>query len=355
MKIQSHIEIVRSTSPSLSSMGKKSSDMIQAVLERRYSNVETTVVNNLSDLDNLVSRRPDLVFLGMKNIPATTSPAQKRPTKIWLSSYLEANGINYTGSVGAAIALDFDKPAAKRVVKTAGLNTSSYFVARAGQYRNGAELPLAFPLFVKPPNTGGGKGVGADSVVRDFAGFQQKVQSIATNFQSDSLVEEYLPGREFSVAILEDGNSAEPIAMPVELITEQNAQGDRILGQNIKSADTERIIAITDAGIRDDVAALAMSAFDALGARDYGRIDIRLDAQNIPHFLEANLIPGVADHDFTSYFTRACQINQGMDYETMILSIVELGLSRGENIDNFSEQVLVDATGQASFETVFDS
>jgi D-alanine-D-alanine ligase len=330
VKINKHIEIVRSSTTRLSSMGQKSCDMLLSVLGEHYQSVGVSVINDIYDLENLVAKQPDLVFLGVKMIPAPDDPA----SKLWLSAYLDANGINYTGSPAAAIALDFNKPIAKKVVKAAGLNTSTHFMAHPSEYHTARDLPLSFPLFVKPPNGGGGKGIGADSVVRNFTEFAQKVAAIDRDFQSDALVESYLPGREFSVAILETIDSDELIAMPIELIAEQNSQGDRILGQKIKAADTELVMAVLSQTVKDSVVELATAVFRALGARDYGRIDIRLDSQGTPYFLEANLIPGLAFHDFVSYFTSACWINQGMDHEAMLLSIVELGLARANVVED---------------------
>jgi len=328
IKSSKRIEIVRSRVAGLSQMGQKSCDMIQTVLAKHYEHVGISIVDTMRDLEAVIAQQPDLVFLGMKNMPLEDRAMSRTPSKIWMSAYFDGNGIAYTGSDSDAIALDFDKPAAKQVVKAAGLTTAGYFVANQGQYSDALALPLQFPLFVKPPNAGGGKGIGADSVIRDFAAFEQKVAFVTRDFHSPALVEEYLPGREFSVAILETPNSEELMVMPIELITEQNGQGDRILGQKIKAADIEHVVAVPIGAIRSSVVELATKAFRALGARDYGRIDIRLDQHGTACFMEANLIPGLAFHDFVSYFTSACWVNQTMDYETMILHIVALGLTR---------------------------
>ena len=230
-----------------------------------------------------------------------------------MSEYLDMKAINYTGSTRVAIELDFNKENAKVQVHQAGLPTAEHFTALPGQYAEGSNLPLQFPLFVKPLDTGGGKGVGNDSAVTTFLQFQQKVAAIYSEFGSSSLVESYLTGREFSVAILGNGSADELIVMPIELVTEENEAGHRILGDQVKSDDTERAIAEDD--IRSMVIELAKNIYQTLGARDLGRIDIRMDAAGKPHFLEANLVPGLADNDFVSYFNRACQINEGIDYK----------------------------------------
>ncbi len=334
MKQHRHIEIVRSGITSLSSMGEPSAQMIQAVLEQQYDSVGITQVNDIADLEALVALQPDLVFLGMKYIPLISSDGYSTDTNIWLSGYLEAHGINYTGSPAAAIALDFDKAAAKRTVQAAGLLTADYFTARPGQFPSQPDLPLAFPLFMKPPAAGGGQGIAADSVIRDFSAFQRKVQQIADDFQSDALVETYLPGREFSVAIMAHPEGSNLTAMPIELIADANDHGDRILGQAIKAADTERVVSVTDLTLRGQLTAMALEVFTALGARDYGRIDVRLDNESRPYFLEANLIPGLAFHEFTSYFTAACKINGQFDYPSMISQLAAIGLSRQPATDS---------------------
>jgi D-alanine-D-alanine ligase-like ATP-grasp enzyme len=96
----------------------------------------------------------------------------------------------------------------------------------------------------------------------------------------------------------------------------------------VKAADTEKVVAVEDGPVRDSLIALAKAVFRELGGRDYGRIDIRMDDHGSAHFLEANLIPGVAHNDFISYFTHACMLNNGMDYEEMILKIVDVSIKR---------------------------
>ena len=307
-------------------MGRESSEMILTVLAERYERVGITFIADMGDLERLVAQRPDAIFLGMKNLPITDEHGSV--TRLWLTAYFEQNGIACTGSPAHAIALDFDKPAAKHVVQQSGLNTARFFSAVPGEFPDAAALPLSFPLFIKPPNTGGGKGIDAASVVHDFAAFTRKVQAIADEFHTPALAESYLTGREFSVGIFGTSHSSRLTAMPIELIADQNADGDRILGQSVKAADTERVIGVADPDLRLQLADFAVLVFQALGARDYGRIDIRLDAAGVPQFLEANLIPGVAKHAFTSYFTSSCEINLAMNHPTMILRIMELALNR---------------------------
>ncbi len=78
--------------------------------------------------------------------------------------------------------------------------------------------------------------------------------------------------------------------------------------------------------LRDQICVLALDIFHTLGASDYGRIDIRLDEFGTPHFLEANLLPSL----IAGYgsFPKACLLNNNLDYDSMLLNIVNLALNR---------------------------
>ena len=321
MKKNMYIEIVRAHDVHFSSMGLKSGEMIKATLSKYYSDVRLSTISDRADLRALVARNPDLVILGLKRV-------QDKNLMIWVSEFLDQHNINYTGSVKSAMELDLNKARAKTIMQQHDIPTSDFFTARPGQFETKEKLPLNFPLFIKPHNQGGGMGIGPDSIARKFSDFEEKVASIFAEYNTFALVENYLEGREFSVALLGSGYGAELMVMPIELITTPNKLGDRILGQAVKSEDNERAIAITDSAIHTQVSDLARVIYKTLGARDYGRIDMRMDKHGKAHFMEANLTPGIANNDFVSYFMRACELNQNMDYKDVILSLTELALAR---------------------------
>ncbi|HTE57973.1 MAG TPA: D-alanine--D-alanine ligase [Verrucomicrobiae bacterium] len=329
IKKNKHIQIVSSSNKRLSSMSEASRAGVLAVLSRHYTRVGITLVDTMADLEALVADAPDLVFLGASSINVGNS-------KVWLSNYLDERGIAYTGSGHKAHQLEMDKSLAKRRVLDAGLKTSPFAVAY--QRRPLVDVPFAYPLFVKPTSRGGGVGINSKSVVHTFSELEAKVSSIATRLQSDSLIEKYLSGREFSVAILRQENTAEFSVMPVELLAPTDEYGQRILSGSVKSSDREKVLAVTDQDIRSKVCALALTVFHALGARDYGRIDIRLDQYGTPHFLEANLLPSLIQG--YGSFPRAYRLTIKQSYEHMILHIVRLALSRSGNVEPTAQPLL---------------
>ncbi|MDO8265822.1 MAG: D-alanine--D-alanine ligase [Candidatus Saccharibacteria bacterium] len=322
-KIIRHIEIVRSTIPSLSSLSAPSATAIQRVLSEHYSDAKITLLNDLNDLDMLIERKPDLVFLGLKYIFKDKAKSEE---KIWITEYLESKGIACTGSTSLAHKLELDKSLAKQCVIDAGLVTSPFYVAKQHSNVLNQSDSLVFPMFVKPSDRGGGLGVDRYSVVHNIDQLNTKVASISLNHNADSLVEQYLSGREFSVAILSDSETGVLHTMPLELIAPLNNNGDRLLSSDIKEADSENVIPITDEKLALSISILALSVFRALGARDYGRIDIRLDKNGVPNFLEANLIPSLIEN--YGSFAKACMLHKNLEHTEMIIKIAELAFDR---------------------------
>jgi D-alanine-D-alanine ligase len=291
-------------------------DLIQEILAKNYEAVIITEINNHDDLDRLVTRNPDLVFSGVKYFDFLGK-------RLWLNDYLDLFGIPYIASNKKALDCESDKSRAKAIVRKAGIATANYFTARPGEHPTEKSIPIAFPLFVKPVTGGDSRGVDANSVVSDFSGFLAKVAEIQDLHQSRSLAETYLSGKEYSVGIFEDIATGRLTAMPIEIIVEENQNGARVLDFDTKRNDTEKVIAVTDRMIRTQLSDLAKSAFKALDGKSFGRIDIMMSHDGFPHFVEANLMPGLGK----GYFYRACKLNLDMNYEQMISKIAESGLA----------------------------
>lgn len=322
-------------------MSQVSCDATFDVLSRYYSEVGITVVNSAADLNALVDSKPDLVFLGLEFVPTNPLLGTADPDRVWLSDFLSDHEIAYTGSNRAAHELGRHKPLAKQRILDASLNTSAFFVIEQEELLSSQDMILDFPLFIKPTNRGGGVGINSESVAHTFEQLRSKIDSIHITLNSGALVEEYLPGREFSVAILKEEFSDEYLIMPIELIAPPDKNGSRILSGVIKSLDAEQALEINDEVVKSKVETLAIEVFKALGARDYGRIDIRLDAAGTPQFLEANLIPSL----ISGYgsFPKACKLNIDMGYEAMIIRIASLGLARDIDDDEVVLQAREDS------------
>ncbi|MEK7673412.1 MAG: D-alanine--D-alanine ligase [Patescibacteria group bacterium] len=326
-KQNKHIEVVISSLSGLNIMSLESCKEVCNVLKDYFTEVGTTIIKKKEDLEKLVQKKPDLVFSGIKYVGFTKSSLLRdSKNKIWLSEYLDSKGINHTGSQVGALKLEFDKVLAKKEMQKNDIKTSPFFVALPGQYKKDVELPIPFPVFIKPIYEGSGKGVGADSLVTNFEEFEKKVESIYEEFKNPALVEKYLSGREFTVGIFDEGNGKKT-AMPVEMIAVADSDGNKILTYKAKKDDDERLVPVEDSREFKRLSTFAKKAFTALGARDYGRIDIRMDGHGDLYFLEANLLPGLNPRK--SYFIKTCKRNSEISYENILLRIVEIALKRG--------------------------
>jgi len=289
---------------------------ILKILSKRYKNVLITEINSEKDLEQLVKRKPDLVFSGVKYFFFNNR-------NIWLNDYLEMFKIPYIASSKTALDNESDKSRAKKIMQKNNISTADFFITNPGEYLKESSIPIEFPLFIKPATGGDSRGIDKNSLVFNFKDFTAKVLDIKINQNSPSIVETYLTGKEYSVGIFEDGIDGSLRAMPIEIIVKKNTDGHCILDFDVKKNDEEKVILVTDIEIFNKLSELAKNSFKALGGKSLGRIDIKMDHLDVPHFIEANLMPGLRK----GYFYRSCVLNLDMSYEDMIFSIANTGLS----------------------------
>ena len=317
-----YIEIITTPNEALKESGFGSLKACYSVLntiQRMGYGVSLTVCSTKEDLDDVVARQPKLVILAVKYI------AFENEDNIWLSSYFDKCGINYTGSSREVLEFDSNKVLAKTHLTNKGINTAPYFLAIPDQFKRQADLPIDFPLFLKPLDAANGNGIDDLSFVTNFSEYKNKLNSLYKNFKQPVLVERYLEGREFTVAIIKTRFDNLSVSA-VEIIPPVSKNGLRILGAQAKRDDSEKIIRIGESDIKDKVSALAVQAFNALGVRDFGRFDIKSNERGECFFMEVNLVPGMTYS--SSYFPQAFDIAEGVSYDKVIELILDSGLAR---------------------------
>ena len=161
------------------------------------------------------------------------------------------------------------------------------------------------------------------------------------------MVEEYLDGREFTVAVIKTQDET-LIVSAVEVIPPTSTNGLRILGAQAKKDDLEKLIKIIDDDVKCKVIALATDAFNSLGARDFGRIDIKTNNNGECFFMEANLVPGMTYG--SSYFPEACEIAHQFHYNKVVELLLAGGLARASS--NVSSQLLPTQNPDKSLATI---
>jgi D-alanine-D-alanine ligase len=272
--------------------------------------------------------RPDIVFNMAEGLDGPNREAH-------VPAICEFYGIPYTGSDPLTLALGLDKERTKEVLAARGIRTPRWTVAggTAGSL-NGRRL--RFPVIVKPLYEGSSKGIDSGSLVRDRKSALERVRWVVEGYGQPALVEEFLPGREFTVAVLGNGLEAR-ILPPVEIRFDSLPEGAPALyGWEAKWLwDTpEAPLSIfecpapVDDGLLAALEKAALGAFHALGCRDWARIDLRLDATGEPHVLELNPLPGILpDPRQNSCFPKAARA-AGLGYDEMILAVLDSALRR---------------------------
>ncbi|MBN2446810.1 MAG: ATP-grasp domain-containing protein [Phycisphaerae bacterium] len=264
-------------------------------------------------------RRWDLVFNIAEGLYGRSREAQ-------VPALLEMYGIAYTFSDPLVCALTLDKAMTKRVVQSAGLRTPRFRVVSS--LDDVESVDLEFPLFAKPLAEGTGKGVDSKSRVDSAEALKVVCARLLTVFQQPVLVEEYLPGREFTTAILGTGPNAAVLGTMEFTIRAGAPATDYSYQVKEQCEHCVDYFPMPTGPLREQVEDLALRAYRVLECRDTGRVDIRLDAWGRPAFIEINPLPGLhpTHSDLPMIATQ-----EGMVYEELIGRIVHSALARRES------------------------
>lgn len=224
-----------------------------------------------------------------------------------LQGALDWLGIPYTGSGVLASALAMDKWRAKLVWQAAGLPVPEFAVLTEQSDFAAVEQKLGLPCFVKPANEGSSIGI---SKVKQ-AGELRAAYREAAKYDSCVIAERCLSGGEFTVGIL--AGTALPVIRIVPA-TEFYDYDAKYLRDDTQYRIPCGLGEAEERAMQD----LALAAFDALGGRGWGRVDILLDAQGRPSCLEANTAPGMTDHSLVPMAARAA----GVEFPQLVLKIL---------------------------------
>jgi len=261
---------------------------------------------------------PDLVF----NL-ATGLGQKKRQANV--VAMLEVSGVPFTGSPLESHVLALHKPLAKMVFRHWGIPTPAFQVFQDPEQPLHPGLP--FPLIVKPSSEGSSVGIGPEAVVGDERALRAAVARVLDEYGQSALVEQFIPGREFTVGVL--GNDPAQVLPPEEIVfpPEEARLGGEVYGYVMKERDrVERFCpAPLSPEQRQELEDVALLSFHALGCRDYARVDIRMDRAGVPFVLEVNTMPGLQPG--YSELPRLAQA-AGLDYTALVARLVEEALGR---------------------------
>lgn len=283
----------------------------------------------------LLNLRPQLVFNIAEGLGGDGREAQA-------PAVCELLGIPYTASRVLANALSLDKTQTKRIWQQLGLPTPRFVEAR--RVEDVQECPLSFPLFVKPAREGTGMGVDLGAVVHNARQLEERVAWTLESYRQPALVEEFLPGREFTVGFL--GNPGPSASrrrpwlygpdgyhvFPVLELDNKISATPGVYSHEAKSFDigapgAPGYLCPADIphALRLKLEAVTKRAAEALGAADVSRVDFRLGSDGEPYLMEINTLPGLNPAVSDLCIVAAAE---NMPYPDLITEILYLAAER---------------------------
>lgn len=289
--------------------------------------------------ERLRAERPDIVFNIAEGLRGPNREAH-------VPAICEFFGVPYSGSDPFTLSLCLDKARTKEVLAFHGIPTAAFALVRdardlerlvarlrdrgarrtSGSPAHGALAAAGFPLFMKPVHEGSSKGITERNVVREPDELLAQGTFLLERYAQPVLVETFLPGEEFTCAVL--GNCEEAVVLPIVAMNFDSLPDGAlpIYGFEAKWIwdRPDRPLAIFECparigeALRLAIERVTLDAYRALGCRDWSRLDVRLDAAGRPNVVEVNPLPGIlpdpADNSCLPKAARAA----GLAYDALI-------------------------------------
>jgi D-alanine-D-alanine ligase len=320
--------------PDVGTVQEEMSQLVGALREARF---EVEVVNVEDNLERLIGAlrlyRPDAVFNLVEYF------LDDQIFEAYVASLYELMGVPYTGSRPITLATCQNKYRTKLLLEAAGLPTANFFLASSVPVA--ANHGLTFPLIVKPAAEDASGGIERASVVHDGAALEARVRYVLKEFGMPALVEEYIEGREIHAAVL--GNHP-PEVLPLFEMEFDDSEFNpakewrpQIISFRAKwdphSTEFYSMDAVVpprnlDPEVERRIREVSIGAFKAVRARDYARVDLRLDDRGQPFILEVNPNPDLTDG--AAYMM--CAAAGGRTFSQTLGAIADLAIARGRRV-----------------------
>jgi len=249
-----------------------------------------------------------------------------------LPAILEMLDIPYTGSDPVSIGICHDKSRCKEILSYYNIPNSKFFISDNDEVNHN----LSYPLFVKPLHEGSSKGIYNSSVVHNPDELKKEIKRIKECYDQPSLVEEYLDGKEFTVALLGNGNDLKVLPI-VEINLDEVPNGfNKIYSYEVKwffdtrenKLDIFKCPAEIDSELYKKIEETCKDTFNVLRLKDWARMDVRLDKNGIPNIIEINPLPGILpDPEDNSCFPKAAR-EAGMNYDECLNAVLNSAIKR---------------------------
>ena len=300
---------------------------VKAALEERHS--VTMIEASENAPQRFLEVQPDIVFNIAEGLRGPSREAQ-------IPAILDMLGIPYTGSDPVTLGICLDKARAKEILSFYKIPTPEFHVI--GSLDELKHTSIRLPSVVKPLHEGSSKGILSSSIVRTESELRAQVGRVLADYEEPALVERFLPGREFTVALLGNGSSlrAFPIVeirldkLPAGVSPLYSYEAKWIWDQLDHPVEMYDCPARIDTGLETLIKEICIRTCQILRCRDWCRIDLRLDENGVPNVIELNPLPGILpnpdDHSSYPMAARAA----GYSYNGMLQAVLDAAIRRNE-------------------------
>ncbi len=245
-----------------------------------------------------------------------------------VAALLELLEIPFTGNSAKTLGIAQDKDLTKRILSASGIPTPRWVVYHGGNLPH--SIPFSFPLIVKPSQEDASVGIEKRNVVKDMKSLHQVTKDLYEQYREPILIEEFLPGREFNVSLLEREGELHTLPISEVSLKDLEQEGSALVSYEAKwiedSPEFRLTPSICPASVSPELAetlrTLAVETWKVLGGKDYGRVDFRLDREGNPYVLEFNPNPDIS---LQAGFSKALKA-AGIPYEEFLKILIENNL-----------------------------
>jgi D-alanine-D-alanine ligase len=262
----------------------------------------------------------DIVWSALYYITANEKFIGRGEDGMWVADVLDAKGIPYVGSNSQTMKDMIDKFQTHKTLAGRGVAVPAHRLVRSTDDVS----EIRYPAFVKPMGESRSVGINDDSVVANADELMRQVRWIEREFQQAALVEDFMPGDEYTTLVIGNGSTRE--ALPgLVTVAPQHYGRHKVLRADLRGVGLTKISKPPSRG--EEAAALASQAADAMHCLHHVRIDIKTDAAGTLRIMEVNGIPGLKPHKSWApqIFTLYCASPGGEmdDYRLLIRRIIE--------------------------------
>ena len=277
----------------------------------------TERIGNIWDLTNKLANGStwDLVFNIAEGLRGIGREAQ-------VPALLDAYNIPYTFSDPLVLSISLHKGMTKRVLRDLGIPTPKFY--EVNSIEDVQKVDLEYPLFAKPIAEGTGKGIHANSKITNKIQLEKVCTELLRLFKQTVLVEEFLPGREFTIGVVGTGSKAR-IVGSMEVILFGSAEQDVYSYTNKENWEDKVKYKLVNDSDLTKAEEFVLAAWKGLGCRDAGRVDVRIDRNGIPNIIELNPLAGI--HPTHSDLPIICNL-KNIPYKTLFRWIIDSATER---------------------------